>query len=74
MVLEKYDVQPPPWRFFDSTLTSDSTVLSINIFEESNINNCYIIVVYCLNAISLVCCFKINAYEAISMSINKNYV
>ena len=35
---------------FGSPLSSDSTALSTNAFEVSNIYNCNIIVAYCLNA------------------------
>ena len=36
--------------YFGSPLSSDSTTLSSNAFEVSNIYNCNIIEVYCLNA------------------------
>ena len=39
-----------PWRSFGSALSSDSTALSSNTFEVSNIHNCNIIEVYYLNA------------------------
>ena len=59
--------------YFDSLSSSDSTTLSSNTFEVSNIYNCHFIEVYCLfNRILAVCCYLINAFKAISMSINKN--
>ena len=39
-----------PQGYFGSLLSSDSTTLSSNTFEVSNIYNCHFIEVYCLNA------------------------
>ena len=48
LVLENISVRNTPWRSFGSPLSSDSTALSSNTFEVSNIYNCNIIGVYCL--------------------------
>ena len=50
LVLEKCSVQNPPQGYFGGQFSSDSTILSSNTFEVSNIYNCHIIEVYCLNA------------------------
>ena len=57
---------------FGSPLSSDSTTLSSNTFEVSNIYNCHIIDVYLFKCILVVCCFLINAFKAISLLIIKN--
>ena len=61
----------PPSRSFVSPLSSDGTALSIR-FEVSNIYNCTITCVILFKRTLGVCCFKINAFKAISMSIKKN--
>ena len=50
MALESYDIQTPLEVILAAPMTSDSTALSSIIFEEGNINNCYIIGVRFLNA------------------------
>ena len=45
---EVYKTLPHP--YFGSLSSSDSTTLSSNTFEVSNIYNCHFIEVYCLNA------------------------
>ena len=46
-----------PRGYFASTLSSDSTALSSNQFDVSDIYNCNIIGVYCLNAYWLFAAF-----------------
>ena len=48
-----------PWRSFGSPLSSDSTALSSNTFEESNLYNCNIIGVYSLHAYWLFAAFRL---------------
>ena len=57
MVLEYYSVQNSPRRYFGSPLC-DSNALNSYTFDFSNIYNCNIIVVYCLNAYRLFPSFK----------------
>ena len=61
-----------PQGYFGSLSSSDSTTLSSNTFEVSNIYNFHFIEVYFLNAFVLFAAILINAFKAISMSIYRN--
>ena len=59
--------------YFGSLSSSESTTLSSNTFEVSNIYNCHLIDWSVLfKRILAVCYYLLNAFKAISMSINKN--
>ena len=61
--------------YFGSLSSSESTTLSSNTFEVSNIYNCHLIdwgVLF--KRILAVCYYLLNAFKAISMSINKNKI